>query len=101
MKLILFTVSIFVLGCSAKSSTSVDQFQQIQQEVEQLKRTYDEKISSLDQQLKQKVDDMQMECKDKLRNWSLPSQFQNQVIRGFLLTKVQSFSKKQKVHKLS
>ena len=63
MKLILFTLSIFVLGCLAKPSTSVDQFQQIQQQVEQLKRsneesiaalkrTYDEKISSLEEQLK-------------------------------------------------
>ena len=70
MKLILFTLSIFVFGGSA---TFDDQLQQIQQEVEQLKRgneeiigviaalkqtyderitTQDEKIASLEQQLK-------------------------------------------------
>ena len=66
MKLILFTISIFVLGCSAAPSTSVNQFQLIQQKVEQLERsnkesiaviaalkqTYDEKIASLEQQLR-------------------------------------------------
>ena len=63
MKLILFTASIFVLGCSARPSASLDQFQQIQQELEQMKRSneesiaalqrfYDKKISSLEEQLK-------------------------------------------------
>ena len=61
MKLLLFTAIIFVFGCSATSSVE-DPLQQLQQEVEQLKRsneesiaalkqTYDEKIASLEQEL--------------------------------------------------
>ena len=71
MKLILFTVSIFVFGCSAGRSTSVeDQLQRMQLQVDKLKRSneesiaavkhtydekiiaYDEKLSSLEEQVK-------------------------------------------------
>ena len=60
MKLILLTLSIFVFGCSAAPSTSVeDQLQQLQQSIATMKQTYDEKIrrndekiASLEQQLR-------------------------------------------------
>ena len=46
MKLILFTVSIFVFGCSATSLTSVeDQLQRMHLEMEQLKRSNEESIA--------------------------------------------------------
>ena len=65
MKLLLFTISIFVFGCSATPSFSVDQLQQIQQDMEQLKRSneessaaiavlnqmYDEKMKTYDEKL--------------------------------------------------
>ena len=65
MKLILFIVGTFVLGCAATSSTSLDQLQKIQKEVKQLKRsnressavitalkqTYDEKIKTQDDKI--------------------------------------------------
>ena len=77
MKFILFTLSIFVLGCSAKTSSPVDQFQQIQQEVEQLKRsneesiaalkrTYDEKIKTYDEKIRT-YDDKIRTYDDKIR----------------------------------
>ena len=67
MKLILFTASIFVFGCSATSSISVeDQLQRMQLQVDQLersnensvafigelKRTYDDKIQMYDEKIR-------------------------------------------------
>ena len=81
MQFLLYILSIFIFGCAARPSTSIeDQFHQIQQEVEQLKRTYDAKIStqdekitrhddkiaSLEQQLQQKVDLIQMESQRQI-----------------------------------
>ena len=48
MKLILLTVSIFVLGSLAKPSTSVnDPLQRIQQDVQQLKTSNEETVAAL------------------------------------------------------
>ena len=52
MNLLLFTTGIFVFGCSATTSTPVeDPLQQIQQEVEQLKRSNEESIAALGAEL--------------------------------------------------
>ena len=55
MKLILVTICAFVFGCSARPSISVDQLQQIQQEIEQLKRSNTENIAALKQSYDEKI----------------------------------------------
>ena len=56
MKSILFTVSIFVFGCSAGRSTSVeDQLQRMQLQVDQLKRSNEENIAELKQTYDEKI----------------------------------------------
>ena len=67
MKLLLLIVGVFVFNCSATTSVSDNLLKRIQREVEELKRSnedsiaalkkiYDEKISTLEQQLQMKVD---------------------------------------------
>ena len=55
MKFLLFTLNILVFGCIVTNSTCIeDQLQQLQQAVEQMKRSNeenDEKIASLEQEL--------------------------------------------------
>ena len=53
MKLILFTVGIFVFGCSARPSTSVqDQLQRMILEMEQLKKSNEENVAALNEKLR-------------------------------------------------
>ena len=62
MKLLLVILSTLALSCSGVSPVSVDdRFQQIQQEVEQLKENYEKRIEDLERQLKLG------------RNWATPS----------------------------
>ena len=52
MKLILFAASIFVLDCSARPLSSVeDQLGRLQQSIAAMKQTYDEKISTYDEKI--------------------------------------------------
>ena len=68
MKLILFTASIFVFGCSARPLSSVDQFQQIQQEVEQLKRSNEESVAVIGE-LKQTYDEKIQTNDEKIQTY--------------------------------
>ena len=52
MKLILFAASIFVLDCSARPLSSVEnQLGRLQQSIAAMKQTYDEKISTYDEKI--------------------------------------------------
>ena len=52
MRLLLLTTSIFVFGCSATTSTSIeDQLRRLEQKVKQLKQTYDEKIRTQNEKI--------------------------------------------------
>ena len=67
MKLILVTLSIFVLGCSATSLTSVeDQLQQMNLEIEQLKRSNEESVAFIEE-LKQTYDGKIRTYDEKMR----------------------------------
>ena len=67
MKLILFTVSIFVFGCSATSLTSVeDQLRPMHLEMEQLKRSNKQSVAFIEE-LKQTYDDKIHTYDEKLR----------------------------------
>ena len=69
MKFILFIVNIFVFGCSARPSTSVqDQLDRLQQSIAVLNQTYDEKIQTYDEKI-QKYDEKIQMYDEKLKRY--------------------------------